>query len=205
MDYAGRIQKLQAILRRKKIDAILIGQPENRRYLCGYSTRDQSIGESSGTLLICARGKNYLLTDFRYEIQAEQEVKQATVLLYHKGPTPLVKKMARKLNLKRIGFEPHYMLYASALKLMASCRGKDVEFIPTTELVEKMRLIKDDTEIDRIRKSVHLNEKVFQEVKVTLEHQAQVVLRKQGQHLPGIHYHHPFGIGHRGTPYHLGS
>lgn len=169
MDYSGRIQRLQTILRRKKLDAILISQPENRRYLCGYTARDHSIAESTGALLVCAQGENYLLTDFRYEIQARREANHATVLLYPKGLIPLLKKMAIKLGLKQIGFEPHYMLHSSALKLMEASQGTNVTFIPTTELVEKMRLIKDAQEIDRIRNSVRLNEQVFQQVMVTID------------------------------------
>jgi len=164
MDYSGRSKKLQAIIRRKKLDGILIGQPENRRYLSGYTGRDHSIGESAGCLLICAHGDNYLLTDFRYEIQAKQEVNNATVLLYPKGLTALVSKIAAEIGLKRMGFESHYMLHSSALNLIRSCRKADITAIPTTDIVEKMRLVKDDEEIGKIRNSVRLNEQVFQEV-----------------------------------------
>ena len=79
MNYAKRIKKLQAILRRQKIDAMLITQPENRRYLSGYTGGDHGIGETSGVLLVPARGEITLLTDFRYKLQAEQDVSWARV------------------------------------------------------------------------------------------------------------------------------
>ena len=46
MDYAKRIKKLQAVLRRQRVNAILITQPDNRRYLCGYTGSDHGIGET---------------------------------------------------------------------------------------------------------------------------------------------------------------
>ena len=169
MNYAGRVQRLQAILRRKRLDAILISQPQNRRYLCGYAANDHSIDESAGSLLVSARGENSLLTDFRYEIQARREVNSATVVLYPRGLTSLLKKMAPELGLKRIGFESHYMLHKSALKLMETCREVDVEWLPTSDLVEKMRLIKEQPEIDILRRSVRLNEQVFQDIMTTID------------------------------------
>jgi len=169
MDYRKRTQKLQVKLRRKKLDAILVSLPENRCYLSGYTARDHSIQESSGVLLTCARNENFLLTDFRYEIQAKCEINHGRVLLYSKGLIPLLKKIAGELGLKRIGFESDYMLHSSALKLMKLQREIDVEFVPTTNLVEKMRLIKDKREIETIQKSVHLNEQIFQEVVPTID------------------------------------
>lgn len=169
MDYVRRIQKLQAILRRKKLDAILISQPENRRYLCGFTARDHSIEESSGSLLVCARGTNYLLTDFRYELQARREVNQASVALYPKGLSSLLVKMAAQLGLKQVGFESDSILHSSALRLTKSLLTRGVTFTPTSQLVERMRLLKDKQEIDRIRDSVRLNEQVFREVIRTID------------------------------------
>ena len=49
MNYAKRIKKLQNNLKRKKIDALLVSQPENRHYLTGYRGGDHGIGETSGS------------------------------------------------------------------------------------------------------------------------------------------------------------
>ena len=93
MNTAKRIKKIQAGLRRKKIDALLVTQPNNRRYLSGYTASDHDIGESSGVILVPARKKPLLLTDFRFQIQAEQEVKNMDVLLYPRGRIALLKEL----------------------------------------------------------------------------------------------------------------
>lgn len=163
-----RIRKLQAKLRRKKLDAILISQPHNRRYLCGYTAMDHDIGESSGVLLIPARKPPLLLTDFRFQIQAQQETRGMEVLLYPKGQLALLKKLLPDLGINNLAFESHYTLHSVAAKMKAMCDTISTTLHPSSGMVEKMRLIKDEEEIDLLRRSVRLNEKVFKTVYKTI-------------------------------------
>ncbi|KGO34807.1 MAG: Xaa-Pro peptidase family protein [Desulfoprunum sp.] len=164
MDYSRRVEKLQAILRRQKMDALLVTQPENRRYLSGYTGSDHGIGETSGVLLVPARGGIFLLTDFRYRIQAEQDVPWATVLLYPRGLLLLLPRLLEDLGIRKLAFESHYMLHSTAAMLAQALAKVGITTTPLKGLVEKMRLIKDEAEIDCIRRSVQLNEEVFGEV-----------------------------------------
>jgi Xaa-Pro aminopeptidase len=75
------LEKIRAAIRRKGADALLVTQPENRRYLSGYSATDLSIAESSGVLLVPGHGTPLLLTDSRYQLQAEQEAVGFEVVL----------------------------------------------------------------------------------------------------------------------------
>lgn len=168
MSTTKRIKKIQESLRRRKIDAILISQPHNRRYLSGFTAADHDIGESSGSLLIPARKKPLLLTDFRFQIQAEQEVKDMKVLLYPKGRPALLKELLPDLGVSSLAFESHYTLHSVAEKLQSLCKKLSIALHPTHGMVEKMRIIKDNKEIDRIRRSVLLNEQVFQTIYRTI-------------------------------------
>ncbi|WP_457575140.1 M24 family metallopeptidase [Desulfomarina sp.] len=168
MNYQKRIKKVQTRLRRRNIDALLVSQPENRRYLSGYRGGDHGIGESSGVLIIPASGPVHLLTDFRYQLQAEQDVPWATVHIYRKGLLKLLTGLLPELNIKKLGFESHYTLHSVAKKMASTLKKKGIRLVPLTDLVEKLRIIKDKDEIDLLRQSVRLNEKVFQEIFTTI-------------------------------------
>jgi Xaa-Pro aminopeptidase len=155
---------IQNSLKRRKLDGLLITQPENRRYLSGYTATDSSISETSGVLLIPVKGTPFLLTDSRFELHAKEEAEGFEVVLYPKGMLALLKNLLPKLKIKRLGFESHYMLHSSAEKMSSALGKKNVELVPLTDLVEKMRLRKQSEEIEKIQKSVLLNEEVFQEV-----------------------------------------
>lgn len=169
MNCHQRIEKIQARLRRKKIDALLVTQPHNRRYLSGYTPADHDIGESSGVLLIPARKAPILLTDFRFQIQAEQEVEGMKVMLYPKGLLPLLTALLPNLGVKTLGFESHYFLHSEFEKTKDALAKKDITLHPFSNLIEEMRLIKSEEEIDKLRRSVLLNEAVFEEVFQSIE------------------------------------
>ncbi len=164
MNYKKRVKKLQARLRRKKLDALLVSRPENRRYLCGYQGGDHGIEETSGVLVIPAKGKLRLLTDFRFKLQAELESEDTEVLIYTKGLLDLLAQLLPDLGVHRLAFESHYILHSFAQKLSQELEKKTIKTIPTIDIVEKMRVIKDEDEIALLRKSVRLNEKVFRTV-----------------------------------------
>ncbi len=169
MDYSQRLKKIQSKLRRKKLDAVLISQPENRRYLSGYSAPDHGINESAGVLLIPAKGAAHLLTDFRFKLQAEKEVGDIKISLYPQGLPSLLATMLPDLGISSLGFESDYTLHSFAGKLTALGKKCKVTMVPITDLVERMRIIKDEGEIDKIRRSVKRNEQVFQEVFQNIE------------------------------------
>jgi len=164
MNYQSRLQKLRKKLRRKKLDAILISQPENRRYLSGYSGGDHGIAETSGVLLIPKKGPVFLLTDFRFKIQAEQETTGIEVVLYPKGLIELLGRMLPDLGITTLGFESHYTLHSTVEHMAKELGKKGVGLSPQNDLVESLRIIKDEDEISILKKSVQLNEKVFEDV-----------------------------------------
>ena len=158
MDYQNRVKKLRKKLRRKKLDAILISQPENRRYLCGYSGGDHGIAETSGVLLVPRTGPIYLLTDFRFKIQSEIETRDIEIVLYPKGLLELLGRMLPDLGISTLGFESHYTLHSTAQQMATQLEKKGVAISPLEGLVESLRIIKDEDEISLLKQSVQLNE-----------------------------------------------
>ena len=195
MDYQHRIQTLQAKLRRKKINALLVSQPENRRYLSGYKGGDHGIGESSGLLLVPAMGTVHLLTDFRYELQAKGDVPWAETVIYRKGALQLLSQLLPALAITTLGFESDYTLHSVADKMSSTLGKKGIKIVPTEGLVESMREIKDEQELSLIRRSVQLNEAVFADIYTTLGQYStevdialaiELAMRKKGAEQPSF-------------------
>lgn len=174
------LDRLKTLLRRQKLDALLVTQPDNRRYLSGYKAGDMNIGESSGVLLVLRRGAPLLLTDFRYQLQAEREAAGFEVRLYQRGLFPLLKGILAERGVKSLGFESHYFLHQAAVKLQKLATEIRLELVPLTDLVERLRICKSPEELEKIRAAVRLNEAVFQEVYQQLkpgQSERQVALR----------------------------
>jgi len=163
IDYQGRIDALSKRLRRKKIDALLVSRPENRRYLSGFRAPDHGINETSGLLVIQARGPARLLTDFRYQLQAEKET-TLQVLLYQRGVLALLSDLLDDGAIKRLAFESHYTLHSFSLKLHEMAERRQVELVPVSDFIEKQRQIKSEAEIELMKRSTSLNESVFQKI-----------------------------------------
>ncbi|MEJ2056801.1 MAG: Xaa-Pro peptidase family protein [Desulfofustis sp.] len=163
IDYQSRIDTLRRRLRRKNIDAMLVSRPENRRYLSGYRAADHGINETSGLLFISARGPARLLTDFRYQLQAESDT-ALEVLLYQRGILTLLDELLSEGSPGRVAFESHYTLHSFSLKLQKMADRKRLDLVPLTDFIEKQRQIKSDAEIELMRRSTALNEAVFQDI-----------------------------------------
>lgn len=136
-----RIVKLQKIIGQKKLSAMLIQQPHNVRYLCGY------VG-SNGRLLV-TRQKATFVTDFRYIRQARRQIPKAVKIFDQKKG-----KCRLPVRSKILGFEEEHMTCAQLKSLKKSLRG--VRLQPTSGLVENLRMVKEPEEIMIIRKAVKI-------------------------------------------------
>jgi Xaa-Pro aminopeptidase len=162
------LDTIRTRLQQRRLDALLVTQPENRRYLSGYTATDSSIAESAGVLLIPAKGEPLLLTDSRFGLQAEREARGFAVRLYQRGLLALLKNLLPGLGIRRLAFEPHWMLHTAANALIKMTAALEIEAVPLAGLIETLRRCKTAAEIKQIRAAVLLNEQVFQAVYATL-------------------------------------
>jgi Xaa-Pro aminopeptidase len=159
-----RVHALQQRLQQRTLDALLVTEPQNRRYLSGYTAPDHGIQESSGVLLIPQAGRPFLLTDSRFSLQAQEETQGYTVEIYRKGLVALLKELLPALGLRNLAFESHYVLHSTAGKLERLAGELGLTLHPRLGLIERLREIKDAQEIQDIQASVALNEQVFQRI-----------------------------------------
>lgn len=148
-----RIRKAFALLKKNKINCLLVTELSHVRYLTGYSG-------SSGMVLLLPP-KAYFFTDFRYKVQAQKEVKDCAIIIAEQALTSELPKV-HGINKKiRIGLEEEFVTLSLLEQL------KDLlplaEFISTKKLVESLSVSKDADEIKKIKKAVKISEKAYTE------------------------------------------
>ncbi len=162
--YQTRIQQLREKLQSADLDAFLVLIQENRRYLSGFTGEDGQYDESAGALVV-TRDALILATDSRFESQARQEASGWDVLVYQKGLVKELPEIARSLKFRRLGFESRRMtheIYSRICKELDDT-GLSVELVPCLEMVETLRLVKDEAEIRALCDAVVLAESAFTE------------------------------------------
>ncbi len=166
----NRIADLRKKMQDENIDTFLVLIEENRRYLSGFTGEDAQFDESAGALLITPDAQ-VLATDSRFETQARQECPAYDMVVYQKGLAKELPNLLESLKTRRLGFESRRMSYEVYTKITKELNeyGLSVELVPFTEMVESLRLIKDESEISAIQKSVLLAEAAFKEFIQTIK------------------------------------
>lgn len=151
-----RIDLLKSKLKEDEIDALLVTDPANLIYLCGYTG-------SNGMLLVSNnQSKPIFYTDFRYQEQINKEVKGCKTKIWDRNlfadfPVTDLK------GVKKLGFESSNLSFGNYSKIKKQLKTK-AKIIPTNNVVENQRIVKDTTEIEKIRKAVAITDKNFMRV-----------------------------------------
>ncbi len=145
-----RLEILRKTLAEKKIEALLISQPENRRYLSGFTG-------SAGYLLI-TRTEQILATDFRYVEQVKRQSPEYRLFQIN-GELPMwFPRMVEGLNLKELAFEADTTTFSLYQRFNDLVPALNIKLMPTSGLVEALRMFKDPSEIELIKKAVALSD-----------------------------------------------
>lgn len=162
MQTANRLQKLRHKLTEKEIDAILISQPENRRYLSGFDG-------SAGYLFITHR-EAVLATDFRYIEQAQRQAKGYEIYRIAGDMAEWFPKLVSDSGSCRLGFESGNITFAIYEKMteVLSRSPSKARLVPVDGLVESLRAVKEPEEIELITKAVKFTDAAFAHAERTI-------------------------------------
>lgn len=153
--YQDRRHRLRQILEREGLDALIVSLDANRFYLSGFELKDSQTDESSGCLIITSDGKDWLCTDPRYHEAACRLWDENQVFIYRAAPAETIGKLLKEtMPGKKIAFDPRHMPVSFFTDM-------GLKLIPKVNLVEELRVIKDQWEIEAISKSCALNEKMM--------------------------------------------
>lgn len=155
----SRIDALKTVMDENNIDGLFLVTVPNVRYISRFTGCDSFVFITSKN--------NYFITDSRYTEQAEAQCDGFDVVRY--GSTspwkPLmetVNDLAKKDGVKRIGFEKEYLTFSMYENM--SKKLQDIELVPTSYLVEGLRIIKDEEEISLIKKASEIADEAYSHI-----------------------------------------
>src|SRR4051812_20782046 len=159
MDHASRRAKLETRLRELRLDACLITHLANVRYLCGFTG-------SAGVLALAQGGsRTAFFTDGRYTTQAREQVagegKVAKIVVGKRPALVEATAWMKQQRARRIGFEAEHVSFATQ-KHIAAAVSKPAKLVPTSGLVERLRMVKEPEELAQIRAAVLLASGLFE-------------------------------------------
>jgi Xaa-Pro dipeptidase len=147
----NRRDKLRDRLPEIGVDAFLSMKQVNVRYLTGFSG-------SNGQVVVGA--EDVFLTDPRYEEQSSHEVPDMRREIYFTsakmigesgGMMPTLAAAVASLGAKRLAVEASFVTLATARALRDALPG--VELIETDDEIERLRIVKDPSEVAALRKA----------------------------------------------------
>jgi Xaa-Pro aminopeptidase len=147
-----RIRKIHDQLKKAGTFPYLISSLTNIRYLTGFSG-------SYGYLLVCENG-NYFISDSRYQEYAQKILsKKVTFILQEKDLFFTLKNILTKDDSKYIYLEEHALPLSSYNLLKKNLKG--VKLMPGGDVVNEIRVVKDENEIQILREAASITDRCF--------------------------------------------
>ncbi|WP_262173324.1 M24 family metallopeptidase [Saccharococcus sp. Marseille-Q5394] len=173
-----KLAKLREALKENGLDALLVTNPYNRRYMTGFTG-------SAGVAIISADDAVFI-TDFRYTEQAAEQVKGFRIVKHEKTIIEEVSNQAKEMKIKTLGFEKDnvsfgtYELYNDKV---------DAELKAVSGIVEKLRMVKNADEIEILQQAAKIADDAFAHIctfikpgitELEVSNELEMFMRKQG-------------------------
>jgi Xaa-Pro aminopeptidase len=165
-----RHQSARKAMKQLKLDGLLLTHPPDLAYLTNF-TGDDSVG-------LITEKDFFLATDFRYEEQAAMEAGWLKLHIREAKMSDTLAKMLSEAKVKRIGFEANFTTVGQVDAVQIALKGKNgagigspvnVELVPLDNVMVNLRKVKDDHEIDLVRKSIGVAEEAFDAIRSELK------------------------------------
>ncbi|HUF36365.1 MAG TPA: aminopeptidase P family protein [Gemmatimonadales bacterium] len=149
---------LRAALLAEGLEGLLVTHLANIRYLTGFT--------GSAGLLVIGADRTALVTDFRYAVQGPAEAAGAAdVEVDQKSVWDRLGKVLGGWPAGSLGIESHALTVRDAERLGTLTRHR---LVPTTDLVERLRMVKSPEEVAAIRAAASLAQDALAEVLPTV-------------------------------------
>jgi Xaa-Pro aminopeptidase len=151
VDYERRASRIKDRLEEHEIDALLVTNLTNVRYLTGFSG-------TNGQVLVGRDGTTFL-TDPRYAARSADIVRGADIVVYPSKLTDVLGDRLAAASIRRLGVEATTMTIAAMEDLDEKLDG--VGLVGTKKLVEDLRRVKEPAELDILRRAADITAETY--------------------------------------------
>lgn len=157
----GRLGRLRDRLTVSGVDAAVISEPANVRWLTGFTG-------SNGTVVVLCCGEALLVTDSRYAEQAPQQLAEAgcedsvEVVVARRPAGAAAQRLG---GMARLGLEDS-VAWSEQIRWNEAV---DASVVPLTEAVEQLRAVKDPAELARMQAAASIADEALAAVEPMLQ------------------------------------
>ncbi|WP_110111288.1 Xaa-Pro peptidase family protein [Bacillus sp. CGMCC 1.16541] len=173
-----KVTKLREQFSSLNIDGMLITSSYNRRYLTSFT--------GSAGVAVISEDRAVFITDFRYVEQAAKQIQGFEIVQHKASLIDEVAKVAADLGITRLGFEQDHMMYSQYQAYDQKVEG---ELLPVSNTIEKLRLIKSESEIKILKEAAKIADAAFEHIltfirpgvtELEVSNELEFFMRKQG-------------------------
>ncbi|WP_039042203.1 Xaa-Pro peptidase family protein [Sporosarcina sp. ZBG7A] len=147
----SKLNHLRTTLRAQQLDAIIVTNDQNRRYLTDFTG-------SAGTVVV-TQTNAFLLVDFRYTQQAMDQSEDFEVReIERKYLYETIQQILDEESIQAVGFEQHHVSYYVYQQMTNKISAK---LTPLANVVEGLRMVKTTKEIELIKKAAVISDNAF--------------------------------------------
>lgn len=154
--HKARLERLREIMAAKFVDLLLVTEPANIFYMCGFADF-----VDNAAALIVTREDSYVLVDPRYTIEAREKCKYSRVKEYSgKSRMTAAAELVNELWPQWVGYDAENLTVADLYSFRQIVR-RFIRFRKVHGSVETLRRTKDAHEIGLIRKAAEIADATF--------------------------------------------
>lgn len=152
----ARINKVLELMKQYNADAFLIFNQANYRYLTNFT------GEEA-QLILTNSGDRYLLSDSRFAGQIKAQASgELTAIMKQTSEVNEISRVLKKLAVKKLIVEGEFISATEFSELEEA--NPDCQFVLVEELVEQVRNVKDELELQALQKAISISLESFKEI-----------------------------------------
>lgn len=137
-------------------EAVLVSSEYNMRYLSGFRG-----GEG---YLFLTPDRSTVIVDSRYTTQAKEETEDFDVVEIDSGRGfgDVIAELVRETHTESLLFEEQHLTYGEVMKLKEKCPV--IDWVPAGEILNRLRAVKTEEELARIRRAEAIGDMAFQKI-----------------------------------------